>query len=122
MGEIKSKKSPHINGFCVGKINIKTILMNLKTLNYIRNKAELQDLFLSQYSAEYIRCEINEIIKETRKNTSIGARFFARNISTQEVVIFIERNGIPDGYILSEELKLKLSDYRETLIKKKTLY
>lgn len=89
--------------------------MDLKTLNYIRNKGELQDLFLSQYSAEYIRNEINEIIKETRKNTSLGVRFYARNISTQEVVIFMERNGVPDGYILSEELKIKLKDYKDSI-------
>jgi hypothetical protein len=95
--------------------------MNLKTLNYIRNKAELQALFLSQFTADYIRSEINEIISETRKNITAGANLFAKNISTFEVLIFIDRNGVPDGYILSDELKMKLQDYRETFAKKKTL-
>lgn len=89
--------------------------MNLKPLNYIRNKAQLQDLFISQFTADYIRNEINEIIKETRKGVTAGARLFARNISTLEVLIFIDRNGVPDGYILSEELKIKLRDYRENV-------
>lgn len=103
-------------------INGKKSIMNLKTLNYIRNKAELQSLFLSQFTADYIRNEINEIIKETRKSITTGARFFAKNISTLEVIIFIERNGVPDGYILSEELKIKLTDYREVLIKEKATH
>lgn len=89
--------------------------MNLKPLYYIRNKAQLQDLFISQFTADYIRNEINEIIKETRKGVTAGARLFARNISTLEVLIFIDRNGVPDGYILSEELKIKLRDYRENV-------
>lgn len=87
--------------------------MTLKTLNYIRNKSELQSLYLSQYPAEYIRQEINEIITETRKQIPYGTRMFVRNISTQEAIIFIDRNGIPDGYVLSEELKLKIMNYKE---------
>jgi hypothetical protein len=94
--------------------------MNLRTLNYIRNKAELQALFLSQFTADYIRSEINDIISETRKNVTAGAKLFAKNISTFEVVIFIDRNGVPDGYILSDELKIKLQDYRETFSNRKT--
>ncbi|MBA0884936.1 hypothetical protein [Flavobacterium undicola] len=94
--------------------------MNLKKLSYIRNKAQLQSLFMSQFTADYIRNEINEIIKETRKGITAGANFFAKNISTFEVVIFIDRNGVPDGYMLSDELKMKLQDYRESSTKKKT--
>lgn len=93
--------------------------MNLKQLNHIRNKAELQSLFLSQFTADFIRNEINEIIKETRTGITAGMRLFAKNISTQEVIIFIDRNGTPDGYTLSDELKLKLNEYRETFAKKK---
>ena len=93
--------------------------MNLKTLNYIRNKAQLQTLFISQFPADYIRNEINAIIQETRKNSTTGANYFAKNISTLEALIFIDTNGVPDGYILSEELKIKLTDYREVLIKRK---
>lgn len=87
--------------------------MNLKTLNYIRNKAQLQDLFISQFTADYIRKEIHEILKETRKNATEGTRLFAKNISTKELIIFIDRNGKPDGYLLSEELKIMLQDHRE---------
>lgn len=94
--------------------------MNLKTLTYIRNKGELQALFLSQFTADYIRNEINEIINETRKSITAGARLFAKNISTFEVIIFIDRNGVPDGYMLSDELKMKLQEYRETFANKKT--
>lgn len=91
--------------------------MTLKTLNYIRNKSELQRLFLSQYPAEHIRQEINEIIAETRKQITQGSGMFARNISTQEAIIFIYRNGIPDGYVLSEEMKLRFQEYRMSLTK-----
>ncbi|WP_166919834.1 hypothetical protein [Flavobacterium poyangense] len=95
--------------------------MNLKTLNYIRNKAQLQDLFISQFTADYIRKEIHEILKETRKNVTEGARLFAKNISTFEAIVFIDRNGVPDGFILSEELKIKLDEYRKSFAKEKAL-
>ncbi|MBS7230195.1 hypothetical protein KHA90_04085 [Flavobacterium psychroterrae] len=95
--------------------------MNLKTLNYIRNKAQLQDLFRSQFSEDYIRKEIQEIIKETRKNVTEGARLFAKMISTQELIIFMDRNGKPDGYLLSDELKILLQEHREEQLKTKQL-
>lgn len=91
--------------------------MNLKILNYIRNKAQLQTLFISQFPADYIRNEINAIIQNTRKSSTTGTNYFAKNISTLEVLIFIDTNGVPDGYILSEELKIKLQDYRGNLAK-----
>ncbi|KLT67916.1 hypothetical protein [Flavobacterium sp. ABG] len=95
--------------------------MNLKTLNYIRNKAQLQELFMSQFTVNYIRKEINDIINETRKSATVGARLFAKNISTFEVIIFIDRNGVPDGFVLSEELKIKLDEYRKSFAKGKAL-
>ncbi|SHM72140.1 hypothetical protein [Flavobacterium chilense] len=95
--------------------------MNLKTLHYIRKKAELQDLFRSQYSEGYIRKEINKILNETRKNSTPGSRLFAKMISTQELIIFIYRNGKPDGHILSDELKSLLQEYREEQLKTKQL-
>jgi PHD/YefM family antitoxin component YafN of YafNO toxin-antitoxin module len=91
----------------------------LKTLYYIRNKKELQELYLSQMPELYIRSEINSILNETRKDISPGMRLNAKNIRTDEAIIFIERNGTPDGYLLSEELKIKLNDYREEAQKKK---
>lgn len=91
----------------------------LKTLYYIRNKKELQELYLSQIPEKCIRSEINSILNETRKDISPGMRLNAKNIRTDEAIIFIERNGTPDGYLLSEELKIKLNDYREEAQKKK---
>jgi hypothetical protein len=91
----------------------------LKTLYYIRNKKELQELYLSQMPELYIRSEINSILNETRKDIPPGVRLNAKNIRTDEAIIFIERNGTPDGYLLSEELKIKLNDYREEAQKKK---
>ena len=91
----------------------------LKTLYYIRNKKELQELYLSQMPEMYIRSEINSIINETRKDISPGMRLNAKNIKTEEALIFIDRNGTPDGYLLSEELKIKLNEYRETELKNK---
>ncbi|RUT67949.1 hypothetical protein D0817_23740 [Flavobacterium cupreum] len=78
-------------------------------------------MFISQFSADYIRKEINDIISETRKCISVGTRLFAKNISTFEAIIFIDRNGVPDGFILSEELKIKLREYREDFAKKVAL-
>lgn len=91
----------------------------LKTLYYIRNKKELQELYLSQMPEMYIRSEINSIINETRKDIPSGMRLNAKNIKTEEALIFIDRNGTPDGYLLSEELKIKLNEYREVELKNK---
>lgn len=91
----------------------------LKTLYYIRNKKELQELYLSQMPEMYIRSEINSIINETRKDIPPGMRLNAKNIKTEEALIFIDRNGTPDGYLLSEELKIKLNEYREAELKSK---
>jgi hypothetical protein len=91
----------------------------IKTLNYIRNKKELQDLYLSQMPELHIRNEINEILRESRTSIPAGMRMNVKNITTQEAIMFIERNGTPDGYILSDELKTKLKEYRELLRNKK---
>ncbi|CAN1575166.1 hypothetical protein MCETHM1_03686 [Flavobacteriaceae bacterium] len=91
----------------------------LKTLYYIRNKKELQELYLSQMPEKCIRSEINSIINETRKDIPPGMRLNAKNIKTEEALIFIDRNGTPDGYLLSEELKIKLNEYREAELKNK---
>ena len=91
----------------------------LKTLYYIRNKKELQELYLSQMPEMYIRSEINSIINETRKDIPPGMRLNAKNIKTEEALIFIDRNGTPDGYLLSEEIKIKLNEYREVERKNK---
>lgn len=87
--------------------------MNLKVLHAINNKAELQNLYISQMSCEYIRKEINVIIKETRKSVTIGSIIHAKRISSLEVIIFIYKHGTPDGYILSDRLKNAINNYKE---------
>lgn len=89
--------------------------MSLNTLNYIRNKAQLQSLYMSQFPVDFIRKEIAAIFEITRKNSTPGSKLFAKNISTLEAIIFIDSNGTPDGYLLSEELKIKLQEYREKI-------
>jgi DNA-directed RNA polymerase specialized sigma subunit len=91
----------------------------LKILNYIRNKKELQELYLSQMAELYIRNEINQILRETRMSIPAGMRMNFKNITTREAIIFIEQNGTPDGYTLSDELNIKLKEYRELLVNKK---
>ncbi|WP_281239727.1 hypothetical protein [Flavobacterium praedii] len=91
----------------------------LKILNYIRNKKELQELYLSQMAELYIRNEINQILRETRMSIPAGMRMNFKNITTREAIIFIEQNGTPDGYTLSDELNIKLKEYQELLVNKK---
>lgn len=82
---------------------------NLKVLTQIRDKSHLQELYGSQYSQRFIRNEINEIIQEKR-GLPKGMIIVCKKISIQEALIFIQQNGIPKGYVLSEELKLKLKE------------
>ena len=58
----------------------------LKTLYYIRNKKELQELYLSQMPEKCIRSEINSIINETRKDISPGMRLNAKNIAIDNTI------------------------------------
>lgn len=95
--------------------------MNLKTLNYIRNKAQLQDLYLNQMPERVLEKEINDILKETRTGVPMGMRHHAKALLTHEIIIFIDRNGAPDGYQLSEELEFKLNKYRDRLTRNKLL-
>jgi hypothetical protein len=95
--------------------------MNLKILNYIRNKAQLQDLYLNQMPERVLEKEINDILKETRTGVSLGMRHHAKALLTHEIIIFIERNGMPDGYLLSEELEIKLNMHRDRLTRDKLL-
>lgn len=95
--------------------------MNLKILNYIRNKAQLQDLYLNQMPERVLEKEINDILKETRKGVPLGMRHHAKALLTHEIIVFIDRNGIPDGYLLSEELEVKLNKYRDRLTRDRLL-
>ncbi|MFN3908268.1 MAG: hypothetical protein ACK4JX_04475 [Flavobacterium sp.] len=82
--------------------------MALKILHYIRNKKELTALYLSQFTEEFIREEINDIIRMYRPSYTIGMRVCANRISDQEFLQFVEFHGVPSGYILSEEMQIKL--------------
>lgn len=95
--------------------------MILKPLNYIRNKQELEKLYLSQIPKKVLIDGINEILRETRTDSTMGMRHFAKNLLTHEVIIFIKRYGTPDGYLLSEELEIKLKKYEESLMNQKQL-
>lgn len=86
--------------------------MSLKVLHAINNKAELQNLYISQMSCEFIRKEINDIIKETRKSITIGSIIHAKRISSLEALMFICKHGSPDGYILSDRLNNAINSYK----------
>lgn len=81
--------------------------MELKTLFKIEDKQRLQELYLSQYSSRYIRNEINDIIRACR-NISPNEYLATKRISTREALCFIKQNGVPNGYMLSEELQEKM--------------
>lgn len=86
----------------------------MKELFHIRTKSMLQKLYCSQIPEKEIRSEINVIISASRKNHLFARKIhFAKALRTNEVIIFIDRNGVPDGYKLSEELEHKLTAYRK---------
>ena len=82
---------------------------NLKELRSCRTKQELKDLYCNQMAFRFITNEINEIIKVNRGLPN-GIILQCKNITTKEFLLFVKENGVPDGYILSEELQLKLSE------------
>ena len=79
----------------------------MKTLekHNIRTKKQIVSLYISQYSEKSIKKYINEIIYDYRKEA-----IFCKSISTQEALTFIELYGLPDGYVLSEELKKEINN------------
>ncbi|UUC45565.1 hypothetical protein [Flavobacterium cerinum] len=92
----------------------------MKELYHIRTKSQLYRLYASQMPEREIRAEINEIIRENRpKNTFPDRPHFARALRTIEVITFIDTNGTPDGYKLSEELQYKLNEYRKEVAEEK---
>lgn len=94
----------------------------MKELHNIRTKSQLYRLYGSQMPEREIRAEINEIIRENRpKNTFPDRPHFARALRTPEVITFIDANGVPDGYKLSEELQHKLSEHRKEVAASKAL-
>lgn len=95
----------------------------MKELHNIRTKSQLYRLYQSQMPEREIRAEINEIIRENRpKNTFPNRPHFARALRTIEVITFIDANGTPDGYKLSEELQHKLSEYRKEVAASKSTF
>ena len=73
----------------------------MKILKPIKTKKDLFSLYLSQYSEKNIRAYINDIIKQYRSKSND----YCKNVSSQEFLTFVELYGLPNGYILSEELQ-----------------
>ena len=83
--------------------------METKMLYKIEDKQRLQNLYISQYPREYIRNEINDIIRLCR-NISQDEEVNTKRISMREALLFIKEHGLPNGYLLSEELKEKIKE------------
>ena len=96
-------------------------MTSLSTLDFrnVRNKKALIRLYHSQFSVKYILKSINKILNLERTEIPLGKRQFSKNISSREVLHFIYRNGVPDGYQLSDEMKMKLREFqKETALKR----
>jgi hypothetical protein len=76
----------------------------IKVLQFIRTKQKLVELFIDQMPENEIRYEMNLIIKSN--NMSIK-----RHLITDKMALtFIKKFGTPRGFILSDELQLKLKE------------
>ncbi|HEX8269784.1 MAG TPA: hypothetical protein VF581_07820 [Flavobacterium sp.] len=97
--------------------------MNIATLrsSSIKNKRDLVSYYSEQFPKAFIVAEINEIIKITR-NISPGNVIFSKSISTQEVLRFIHNNGLPNDYILSDEMILKLDQVKKIVAEERALH
>lgn len=84
----------------------------IKELRHCRTKKNLHELYLNQMSKRHISNEINDIIRQNR-SIPYGAVILCKNITTKEFLLFVKSNGTPDGYVLSEELKLKLNELND---------
>ncbi|WP_286914817.1 hypothetical protein [Flavobacterium sp. UBA4197] len=91
------------------------------TLQKIADKKTLFKLYGDQMQDREIRSEINEILTSCRPNVPPGAVLFVRKLRLKEVVIFLYKNDVPNGYVLSEPLQLKVSEYKEQIEKEKAL-
>lgn len=90
-------------------------ILTLET-NTIRNKKNLVTLYLNQYNENYIRRQINEILMAERTSLPEAKRCFQKRLSTKEVLIFIYKNGVPDKYVLSDEMRNKLTEFRKSFM------
>lgn len=84
----------------------------IKILYRCRTKKELNNLYCNQMSFRLIFNEINEIIQKNR-DLPKGTIIKCKNITTKEFLLFVKSNGTPDGYVLSDELKLKLNELND---------
>ncbi len=91
--------------------------MSHATLNFnnIRNKKALVKLYIGQYRERYILSEINIIIKAERTGIPEEKRIMIKNISSKEALIFIWKYGAPDGFVLSQEMQIKLTELKRDL-------
>lgn len=88
--------------------------MNPETLHphTIRNKKRLVELYINQFRESHIIREINRILTQERSSIPEALRTRQKRLSTREVLLFIYANGVPDRYVLSEEMRMKLNDLR----------
>lgn len=79
----------------------------LKVIHHIPTKDSLFQIWISEHSMETLRYELNSIIVKQR-GLPPGTIVRKQKISTVEVLHFVKKFGVPKGYILSDELELKL--------------
>lgn len=77
-------------------------------IHFIKSKKDLFAIYITDYSTEFIRDEINKIISEKR-NLSPEASVFCKLISTDEVISFVKKYPLPLGFELSDELKQRVN-------------
>lgn len=75
----------------------------MKTLHKVRSKKELVEIYLSQLPEKSIRDYIGNIIAQNRPKSHN-----CKSITQKELLTFIKLYGMPEGYILSDELKHRL--------------
>ncbi len=83
--------------------------MEFKKIYKIEDKQRLQQLYASQFTASFIRAEINDIIRACR-NIPLTEKVRTKRITFKETLLFIKQNGSPIGYELSEEIKIKIQE------------
>lgn len=83
--------------------------------NDIRTKKDLIKLFINQLSEKQIRFKINKILECESSEVPLSNRRMQKNISSQQVMLFIIANGVPDGYLLSQEMQVKIVELKKDL-------
>lgn len=84
----------------------------LKTLYQVRIKQELYNLY-PEYPTADLRIEINNIMHERLPHLTLDEVKSKNQIGQIDLIKFIARYHSPKGYVLSEELKLKVAEYKK---------